>query len=118
MKRRELKVITIVGTRPEIIRLSRVSTYLDKYLDHKIIHTGQNYDYELNKIFYDELGLRSPDYNLKIDTSSLGNVLGSILIKVEEVFKVEIAGKLRIEDSSDIVPLSDIAHNECCCNFI
>ena len=52
MENKDLKVITIVGTRPEIIRLSRVSAYLDKYVNHKIIHTGQNYDYELNKIFY------------------------------------------------------------------
>ncbi len=96
MENKDLKVITIVGTRPEIIRLSRVSAYLDKYVNHKIIHTGQNYDYELNKIFYDELKLRKPDYNLEINTSSLGNVLGNILIKVEEVLKVEMPDSVLI----------------------
>ena len=71
-----LKVMTIVGTRPEIIRLSRVIALLDKTVDHTLVHTGQNYDYELNQIFFDELDLRPPDYLLNVDTSSLGRVLG------------------------------------------
>ena len=84
-----LKVITIVGTRPEIIRLSRVMPLLDKYTNHITVHTGQNYDYELNEVFYKDLELRKPDYYLGVNTSSLGNVLGETLIKVEDIFKKE-----------------------------
>lgn len=84
-----LKVVTIVGTRPEIIRLSEVMKLLDKYTEHITVHTGQNYDYELNEIFYKDLDLRKPDYYLGVDTSSLGKVLGETLIKVEEVFVKE-----------------------------
>jgi UDP-N-acetylglucosamine 2-epimerase (non-hydrolysing) len=86
---KKLKVITIVGTRPEIIRLSEVMKLLDKYTEHITVHTGQNYDYELNEIFYKDLDLRKPDYYLGVDTSSLGKVLGETLIKVEEVFTKE-----------------------------
>jgi len=60
-----MKLATIIGTRPEIIRLSRVMTTLDRYIDQVIIHTGQNYDYELNQIFFDDLELRKPDYFLE-----------------------------------------------------
>ena len=70
------KVMTIVGTRPEIIRLSRVIPQLDASVDHVLVHTGQNYDYELNGIFFDELQIRRPDHFLEVDTSSLGRVLG------------------------------------------
>ena len=86
MEKSNLKVITIVGTRPEIIRLSRVMPLLDKYLNHITVHTGQNYDYELYEMFYKDLELRKPDYYLGVDISSLGHVLGETLIKVEEVF--------------------------------
>jgi len=85
----KLKIATIVGTRPEIIRLSSTIKLLDKHLQQIIIHTGQNYDYELNEIFFEDLGLRKPDYFLGVDTSSLGNVLGGTLIKSEEVLKKE-----------------------------
>ena len=61
----KLKVITIVGTRPEIIRLSRIIVKLEKYFRHHLIHTGQNYDYELNEIFFDDLNLKQPDFFLK-----------------------------------------------------
>ena len=81
--------MTILGTRPEIIRLASVMNMLDKFTDHKLVHTGQNYDYELNQVFFDELGVREPDYFLDIDTSSLGKVLGEILIKTEEVILQE-----------------------------
>lgn len=85
----DLKVMTIVGTRPEIIRLACVMQELDKYVTQVIVHTGQNYDYELNEIFFKELGLRKPDYFMNVDTSSLGNVLGGILIKAEEIVRAE-----------------------------
>lgn len=83
------KVMTIVGTRPEIIRLSRTIARLDATVDHVLVHTGQNYDYELNGIFFDELGIRNPDHFLDVDTSSLGRVLGETLIKTEEVLLEE-----------------------------
>jgi len=84
-----LKVVTIVGTRPEIIRLSRVLALLDRHLHHLLVHTGQNYDYELNEIFFQDLGLRKPDYFLEVDTASLGKVLGETIIKSEEVLRKE-----------------------------
>lgn len=84
-----IKVMTIVGTRPEIIRLSRVIALLDETVDHVLLHTGQNYDYELNGIFFDELGVRKPDYFLDVNTTSLGRLLGEILIKTEEVLVKE-----------------------------
>lgn len=85
----KIKVMTIVGTRPEIIRLACVMQELDKYVTQVIVHTGQNYDYELNEIFFKELGLRKPDYFMNVDTSSLGNVLGGILIKAEKIIRAE-----------------------------
>ncbi|MCO4254750.1 non-hydrolyzing UDP-N-acetylglucosamine 2-epimerase [Pseudarthrobacter cellobiosi] len=85
----KLKVATVVGTRPEIIRLAATIKRLDKYTDHVLIHTGQNYDYELNEIFFEDLGLRKPDHFLQADVSSLGAVLGSILTNVEAVLLEE-----------------------------
>lgn len=81
--------MTILGTRPEIIRLASVMETLEKFTDHKLVHTGQNYDFELNQVFFDELGVREPDHFLNVDTSSLGKVLGEILIKTEEVILKE-----------------------------
>lgn len=81
--------MTILGTRPEIIRLSCVMKRLDRYVDHKIVHTGQNYDYELNEIFFKELQVRKPDYFLGVDPSSLGTVLGNILIAIEKILAAE-----------------------------
>ncbi|MXO60556.1 UDP-N-acetylglucosamine 2-epimerase (non-hydrolyzing) [Altererythrobacter salegens] len=82
-----LKVVTIVGTRPEIIRLATTIELLDKYTDHTLVHTGQNYDYELNEVFFEELGVRKPDIFLGIDTSSLGTVIGNVIIESEKVFR-------------------------------
>ena len=84
-----MKVITILGTRPEIIRLSLTIKLLDKYVDHKIIHTGQNYDYELNEVFFKDLDLKKPDYFLNINTKSLGNIYGDTIIKSEEILLKE-----------------------------
>lgn len=81
-----LKVMTILGTRPEIIRLARVIPALDRYTDHMMVHTGQNYDFELNELLYQDLDLRAPDIALGVDASSLGSVLGNILIAAEKVF--------------------------------
>jgi UDP-N-acetylglucosamine 2-epimerase (non-hydrolysing) len=87
MEEKSLKVMTILGTRPEIIRLSRVIPLLDRYACHILVHTCQNYDYELNEVFFRDLGLRKPDYFLNVDTTSLGRVLGETLIKTEELLK-------------------------------
>ena len=84
-----LKVITIVGTRPEIIRLSRVIALLDETVNHILVHTGQNYDYELNEIFFKDLELRKPDYFMNADTSSFGATIGDIFKKSEEILKKE-----------------------------
>ena len=86
---KKLKVMTIVGTRPEIIRLSRTMALLDEHVNQIIVHTGQNYDYELNEIFWEELELRKPDHFLNVDTSSLGTAVGDIIRKSEEVMLKE-----------------------------
>ena len=83
------KVMTIVGTRPEIIRLACVIQRLDKTVEHILVHTGQNYDHSLNEVFFEDLGLRAPDHYLNVDTSSLGKVLGETLIKTEAVLTSE-----------------------------
>lgn len=84
-----LKVVTVVGTRPEIIRLAPTIKRLERFTDHVLVHTGQNYDYELNTVFFDDLGLREPHHYLAADVSSLGAVLGSILMKAEKVLVAE-----------------------------
>lgn len=84
-----LKVMTILGTRPEIIRLSRVMALLDRLAEHVIVHTGQNYDYELNEVFFEDLGVRQPDHFLGIGGGTLGETLGKILIESERVIATE-----------------------------
>lgn len=84
-----LKVMTILGTRPEIIRLSRVMCTLDEHVHHIITHTGQNWDYELNEIFFEDLGIRKPDHFLGAGGGSLGETLGKILANTEEVLASE-----------------------------
>jgi len=81
----KLKIITIVGTRPEIIRLSRVIDKLDKYTNHLLVHTGQNYDYELNEIFFKELSIRKPDVFLDAVGVSPFQTIGNIIYKIEKV---------------------------------
>ncbi|MBW3084635.1 UDP-2,3-diacetamido-2,3-dideoxy-D-glucuronate 2-epimerase [Austwickia sp. TVS 96-490-7B] len=83
------KVMTVVGTRPEIIRLSRVMARLDATCDHVLVHTGQNYDYELNGIFFEEMGIRKPDRFMEVNTGSLGAVLGGVLAGTEEAILQE-----------------------------
>jgi len=89
MPHNKLKIVTVVGTRPEIIRLSRTMALLDKFVNQIIVHTGQNYDYELNEVFWTELELRKPDYFLEIDTNSLGSAVGGIITKIEKVLQTE-----------------------------
>ncbi|MEC3877604.1 non-hydrolyzing UDP-N-acetylglucosamine 2-epimerase [Chryseobacterium salviniae] len=86
---KKLKVITVVGTRPEIIRLSRVLSALDasEAIEHIIVHTGQNYDYELNQIFFEDLGLRKPDYFLEAAGKTATETVGNILIKIDPLLE-------------------------------
>ncbi|MDH4554968.1 UDP-N-acetylglucosamine 2-epimerase (non-hydrolyzing) [Pseudomonas sp. BN417] len=81
----KMKVVTVVGTRPEIIRLSRVMAKLDQYCDHVLVHTGQNYDYELNEIFFTDLNIRKPDYFLNAAGSTGAETIGNVIISVDRV---------------------------------
>ena len=82
---KKLKVVTVIGTRPEIIRLARVMSKLDKYCDHIIVHTGQNYDYELNEIFFKELNVRKPDYFLDAAGNNGAKTIGKVIIAIDQV---------------------------------
>jgi UDP-N-acetylglucosamine 2-epimerase (non-hydrolysing) len=88
---RKLKVMTVVGTRPEIIRLSRVIARLDEHCNHVLVHTGQNYDYELNQVFFDDLGIRKPDYFLNSAEGSSGaaNTIGNLITAVDSILLAE-----------------------------
>jgi UDP-N-acetylglucosamine 2-epimerase (non-hydrolysing) len=82
---KKLKVMTVVGTRPEIIRLSRVMAKLDDYCEHILVHTGQNYDFELNEIFFQDLGIRKPDHFLSAAGASGAETIGNVIIAVDKV---------------------------------
>jgi len=82
---KKLKVVTVVGTRPEIIRLSRVITKLDEFCEHVLVHTGQNYDYELNEIFFDDLSIRKPDHFLNAAGGTGAETIGNVIIAVDKV---------------------------------
>lgn len=84
-----LKVMTIVGTRPELIKMSRVIAELDAFTEHVLVHTGQNYDYELNQVFFEELGIRKPDYFLNAVGTTAAQTIGQVIIKADEVLGSE-----------------------------
>ena len=84
-----MKVLTVIGTRPEIIKLSLIMKRLDEYVNHKIIHTGQNYDYELNEVFFENLGVRKPDFFLDTAGSSLSKTVANIIHKTDQIFEKE-----------------------------
>jgi UDP-N-acetyl-L-fucosamine synthase len=84
---KKLKILTVVGTRPEIIRLSRVLKSLDEHCEHVLVHTGQNYDYELNQIFFDDLGIRNPDYFLSAAGATSAETIGNVIIAVDRVLE-------------------------------
>ncbi|MDP3625755.1 MAG: UDP-N-acetylglucosamine 2-epimerase (non-hydrolyzing) [Hydrogenophaga sp.] len=86
---KKLKVMTIVGTRPEIIRLSRVMVKIDQHCEHVVVHTGQNYDYELNQIFFDDLGIRKPDHFLNAAGTNAAETIGKIISAVDGVLSSE-----------------------------
>ena len=83
--KKNIKVVTVVGTRPEVIRLSRVINYLDKNLNHILVHTGQNYNYELNEIFFQDLKLKNPKYKIKTKAKSSVSTISEILTQVEKI---------------------------------
>lgn len=91
-----MKIVTILGTRPEIIRLSIIIRKLDRYCDHVLVHTGQNFDENLSDIFFDELSLRAPDHYLGVREKTFGSQIGHILIKVEEVLLKERPNRVLI----------------------
>lgn len=84
-----LKVMTIVGTRPELIKMSRVIAELDKHTDHTLVHTGQNYDYELNQLFFEDLNIRKPDYFLEAVGGNAAKTIARVIEKADEVFEKE-----------------------------
>ncbi len=84
-----LKIMTIVGTRPEIIKMSRVMAEMKKFVNHVLVHTGQNYDYELNEIFFENLGVSKPDYFLDVAGKTVAHTIGNIISKVDDVFEIE-----------------------------
>jgi len=86
---RKMKVMTIVGTRPEIIKLSRVISELDRHVTHVLVHSGQNYDYELNGIFFSEMGIRKPDYFLDAVSINVAHTIGSVIAKADDVLDKE-----------------------------
>ena len=83
----KMRLMTIVGTRPEIIKMSAIIKKADRYFDHLLVHTGQNYDYELNKVFFDDLGLRAPDYHLGVVGDNLGQTMGNVVAKSYELME-------------------------------
>ncbi|WP_454732098.1 MULTISPECIES: non-hydrolyzing UDP-N-acetylglucosamine 2-epimerase [Cupriavidus] len=98
---KKLRVMTVVGTRPEIIRLSRVLARLDEHCEHVLVHTGQNYDYELNQIFFDDLGIRKPDHFLNAAGGSAAETIGKIIISMDEVLaKAEPEALLVLGDTN------------------
>ena len=98
---KKLKIVTVLGTRPEIIRLASIIKKLDKHCEHILIHTGQNYDYELNEIFFDDLGIRKPDYFLNAAGASSTETIGNVIIKVDKVLaEIEPEAMLVLGDTN------------------
>tara|TARA_B100000242_G_scaffold46993_1_gene27916 strand:+ start:132 stop:1259 length:1128 start_codon:yes stop_codon:yes gene_type:complete len=103
---KKLKVMTFVGTRPEIIKLSRVIDKLDKFTHHILVHTGQNYDYELNEIFFEDLDIRRPDYFLNAAASTATETIGKILIKADQILeKLEPEAVMVLGDTNSCMSL-------------
>ena len=98
---KKLKVMTILGTRPELIRLSEIVKKADIYFEHIFVHTGQNYDVRLNSIFYEDLGIRSPDYYLDVAGDNLGKTIGNIIANSYDLMrKVEPDALLILGDTN------------------
>ncbi|MCU8297440.1 UDP-N-acetylglucosamine 2-epimerase (non-hydrolyzing) [Vibrio vulnificus] len=101
---KKMKVMSVVGTRPEIIRLSRVLAKLDEHCEHILVHTGQNYDFELNEVFFKDLGVRKPDYFLNAAGKNAAETIGQVIIKVDEVLeKVQPEAMLVLGDTNSCI---------------
>ncbi|WP_412522694.1 non-hydrolyzing UDP-N-acetylglucosamine 2-epimerase [Shewanella chilikensis] len=101
---KKLKVMSVVGTRPEIIRLSRVLAKLDVHCEHILVHTGQNYDFELNEVFFNDLGVRKPDYFLDAAGKNAAETIGQVIIKVDQVLeKVKPEAMLVLGDTNSCI---------------
>ena len=94
----KLKLLTVLGTRPEIIKMGQVLQKADKYFDHVIAHTGQNFDYELNEVFFNDLGLRKPDHFLSAAGSNPATTIANVIIKVDELIDIINTLQQKIED--------------------
>ena len=101
------KIMTIVGTRPEIIKLSRVIYEIEKYAEHTLVHTGQNHDYELNEIFFKDLEIRKPDEFLEAVGSSVAQTIGNIIAKSDAVIDKYNPDAVLLGDDEEAVPMSD-----------
>ncbi len=101
---KKMKVMSVVGTRPEIIRLSRVLAKLDEHCEHILVHTGQNYDFELNEVFFNDLGVRKPDFFLNAAGKNAAETIGQVIIKVDEVLEqVEPEAMLVLGDTNSCI---------------
>ncbi len=84
-----LKVLTLVGTRPELIKMSRVIVAMDRHFNHILVHSGQNFDYELNQVFFDDLEIRKPDYFLNVASDTVAKTIANVLVNIDEVLEKE-----------------------------
>lgn len=101
---KKLKVMSVVGTRPEIIRLSRVLAKLDEYCEHILVHTGQNYDFELNEIFFNDLNIRKPDYFLNAAGKNAAETIGQVIIKIDQILeKIQPEAMLVLGDTNSCI---------------
>ncbi|RBO14074.1 MULTISPECIES: non-hydrolyzing UDP-N-acetylglucosamine 2-epimerase [Pantoea] len=101
---KKLKIVSVVGTRPEIIRLSRVLDKLDQYCEHILVHTGQNYDYELNEVFFNDLNVRKPDFFLDAAGKNAAETIGQVIIKIDQVFaEVQPEAMLVLGDTNSCI---------------
>ena len=98
---KKLKIVSVVGTRPEIIRLSRVLARLDEHCDHVLVHTGQNYDYELNQVFFEDLGIRKPDRFLGAAGETAAETIGKPLGHLGQLFAGKIIDPFLVENRPD-----------------
>jgi len=103
-----LKVMTIVGTRPEIIKMCRVIDVFDKHTQHVLVHTGQNYDYELNQVFFDDLGIRKPDYFLEAAGPNAAATIARVIERSEEVLGKEAPDAVLLYGDTRLLFVGDI----------
>lgn len=104
----KLKLMTIIGTRPEIIRLSEVIKKCDLYFDQILVHTGQNYDYSLNQVFFEDLGLREPDYYLNVVGKDLGETMGNVLAKSYQLMVELKPDAVMVLGGYELLPFGDL----------